>query len=37
MLQCWANKLEENPFKWQVKQMKTEWGSCIALKASAYL
>ena len=32
MLQCWANKLKENPFKWQVKQMKTEWGSCIPSK-----
>ena len=32
MLQYWANKLEENPFEWQVKQMKTEWGSCIPSK-----
>lgn len=32
MLQYWANKLEETPFKWQVKQMKTEWGSCIPSK-----
>lgn len=32
MLKFWADKLNEPSFDWQIKQMKTEWGSCIPKK-----
>ena len=32
MLKFWAEKLNEPSFDWQIKQMKTEWGSCIPKK-----
>lgn len=32
MLKFWADKLNEPSFDWQIKQMKTEWGSCIPSK-----
>lgn len=28
----WATRFEETDFEWQVKQMKTEWGSCVPSK-----
>ncbi len=28
----WTDKLGESNFNWQVKQMKTEWGSCVPSK-----
>ncbi|MDO4319536.1 MAG: SprT family zinc-dependent metalloprotease [Bacteroidales bacterium] len=32
MISHWIEKLGEGPVEWQVKQMKTEWGSCISSK-----
>lgn len=32
MLKFWADKLNETSYDWQIKQMKTEWGSCIPNK-----
>lgn len=32
MVMAWAKRLEEENFDWQIKQMKTEWGSCIPRK-----
>lgn len=32
MIRRWAERLGEQNFEWQVKQMKTEWGSCVARK-----
>lgn len=32
MVERWAEKLGESNYDWQVKQMKTEWGSCVASK-----
>lgn len=32
LIQSWAEKLGETNYDWQIKQMKTEWGSCIAFK-----
>lgn len=32
LIQSWAEKLGETNYDWQIKQMKTEWGSCIASK-----
>lgn len=32
MISRWSEKLGEDSIEWQVKQMKTEWGSCIPSK-----
>lgn len=32
MISRWSEKLEEDSIEWQVKQMKTEWGSCVPHK-----
>lgn len=32
LIERWAAKFEETDYEWQVKQMKTEWGSCIPSK-----
>lgn len=32
IVERWATRLEESDFEWQVKQMKTEWGSCVPSK-----
>lgn len=32
MIERWAAKLEETDYEWHVKQMKTEWGSCVPSK-----
>lgn len=32
IIERWAAKFEETDFEWQVKQMKTEWGSCVKSK-----
>lgn len=32
MVERWAEKLGETGIEWQVKQMKTEWGSCVPSK-----
>lgn len=29
MIERWAAKFDETDYEWQVKQMKTEWGSCV--------
>lgn len=32
LIERWAAKFEETDYEWQVKQMKTEWGSCVPSK-----
>ena len=32
MIERWAQKLGETDYTWQIKKMKTEWGSCVKSK-----
>lgn len=32
MIKRWGEKLEETDYTWEIRQMKTEWGSCVKSK-----